>query len=90
MFTKLTVKSMSIEVPTPCFRIISGDGACFFRCLAVALENDEGEHETYRQDVTKHLISVIDAVGESDTEQGAHPLYQMMSTSLPVEGDLLT
>ncbi len=53
-----------------------------------AAENNEGEHKTYRQEVTKQLISVIDAVGDSETEQGAHPLYQMMSSSLPVEGDL--
>jgi hypothetical protein len=69
---------------------VKGDGACFFRCLAVALENDEREHMTYRQDVTKHLISVIDAGGESETEQGANLLYQLMSTSLPLDGDLST
>ena len=69
---------------------VKGDGACFYRCLGVAIENDEREHKAYRETVTAHLNYVINAWNETEPEAEIQALYQLMATSLPVEGDLTT
>lgn len=69
---------------------VKGDGACFYRCLAVALDNDEQEHKTYRQSVSEHLTFVMKAVSGPKPEPEIQELYELMATSLPVGDDQST
>ena len=39
---------------------VKGDGACFFRCLALALDHDQNEHVKYREQVAAYLRNRID------------------------------